>query len=132
MIFIATIGVLILLAIVMEATPSTFKLPKRRTWEFDNDIHAAFASVSTSGPLHERRNPHDLVLQPEQELGVLVSFMAAVKANMLPSDIDPSKPLDPQLVVGFDTRANGAQEEVQALVDETWSNYPVVIFSQVR
>ncbi len=57
--------------------------------------------------------------------------MAAVKANILPSDIDPSKPLDPQLVLGFDTRAEGAEEEVEAVVEETWSNYPVVMFSQV-
>jgi len=40
--------------------------------------------------------------------------------------------LDPQLVVGFDTRADGAkEEEVDSVVEETWSNYPVVIFSQV-
>jgi hypothetical protein len=129
-IFIATIGALLLLAIVTEATPNTFKLQKSRAWEF-NDRLDAFASVSMVGPSHERRNPHDLVLTPGQEIGMLVAFMAAVKANMLPSDIDPSKPLDPQLVVGFDTRVEGAEEEVEAVVEETWSNYPVVIFSQV-
>jgi len=130
-VFLATIGTLILLAIVTEAAPATLKFRKPRTWELNDPIDAVLAGVSTIGPLHERRNPHDLVLEPEQELGVLVSFMAAVKANVLPSDTDPSKPLDPQLVVGFDTRADGAKEEVDALVEETWSNYPVVIFSQV-
>lgn len=131
MIFMATIGALILLAIVTEATPNTFKSRKARTWQVGDPLDALFASGKFFGPSHERRNPHDLVLTPGQELGVLVSFMAAVKANILPSDIDPSKPLDPQLVVGFDTRAEGAEEEVDAVVEETWSNYPVVMFSQV-
>jgi hypothetical protein len=130
-IFVASIGVLVLLAIVTGTAPASLIIPKPRTWEYERPIgvHAAFASVPV--PLHERRNPHDLVLNPEQELGVLVSFLTAVKANMLPSDIDPSKPLDPQLVVDFDTREEGAEKEVEALVAETWSNYPVVIFSQV-
>lgn len=52
--------------------------------------------------------------------------------HMLPSDIGPSKQLAPHLVVGFDTRAEGGKEEVEAIVEETWSNYPVVIFSQVK
>ena len=51
---------------------------------------------------------------------------------MLPSDIDPPKPLDPQLVVGFGKCAEGAHEEIEAAVEQTWSNYPVVIVSQVR
>ena len=130
-IVIATIGALILLALVAEATPDTFKFRKPQAWELNDPLDAVFASRAIFGPSHERRNPHDLVLTPGQELGVLVAFMAAVKANMLPSDIDPSKPLDPQLVVGFDTRAEGAEKELEAVVEETWSNYPVVMFSQV-
>ena len=132
-IFIATIGALILLAIVTEAVPDTFKLrsPRKWAWEFNDPLDAALASASTFGQSHERRNQHDLVLTPEQEIGVLVAFMTAVKSNVIPPDVDPSKPLDPQLVVGFDTRADGAKEEVDSVVEETWSNYPVVIFSQV-
>ena len=130
-VFFATTAALILLGIVTKAAPTTLILRKPRTWEFNDPTDAVLSSVSTVGPLHSRRNPHDLVLEPQQELGVLVSFMVSVKANVLPSDIDPSKPLDPQLVVGFDTRADGAKEEVEALVEETWLNYPVVIFSQV-
>ena len=76
-------------------------------------------------------NQHDLVLTPEQEIGVLVVFMAAVKSNVIPPDVNPSKSLGPQLVVGFDTRADGTKEEVDSVVEETWSIYPVVIFSQV-
>ena len=130
MVFLVIIGALILLAIVKEAAPATFKSPNPRAWELRYPIDVAFASVATVGPSHERRNSPDLVLEPRQELGVLVAFMAAVTAK-LPSHIDPSKPLDPQLVVGFDTRADGARDEIEALVEETWSNYPVVIFSQV-
>lgn len=129
-IVLATIGALILLAFV-TAAPDTFKFRRPQAWELHDPLDEVFASGAIFGPSHERRNPHDLVLTPGQELGVLVAFMAAIKANMLPSDIDPSKPLDPQLVVGFDTRAEGAEKELEAVVEETWSNYPVVMFSQV-
>ena len=131
MIVIATISALFLLALVTKATPDAFKFRKPQAWELNDPLDAVFAAGALFGPSHERRKPHDLVLTPGQELGVLVAFMAAVKANMLPSDIDPSKPLDPQLVVGFDTRAEGAENELEAVVEETWSNYPVVMFSQV-
>jgi hypothetical protein len=131
----ATLAVFILLAIVMETAPPTLKSPKSRTWKFDgfinNNIDAAFAPASAFGPSHKRTHPYDLVLEREQELGGLVAFMTALTSNMLPSDINPSEPLDPQLVVGFDTRADNAKEELQALVEETWLNNPVVIFSQV-
>ena len=98
-VFLVIIGALILLAIVKEAAPATFKLPNPRVWELRDPIDVAFASVTTVGPSHGRRNSPDLVLEPRQELGVLVAFMAAVTAK-LPSHIDPSKPLD-QLIVGF-------------------------------
>ena len=50
------------------------------------------ASVSTFGESHEHRNQHDLVSTPEQETGVLVAFMAAMESNVIPPDVDPSKP----------------------------------------
>jgi len=59
-----------------------------------------FAFVATVGPSHERRNSHAVGLEPRPELGMLVAFMAAVTTE-LPSHIGPSKPLDPQLVVGL-------------------------------
>ena len=70
-------------------------------------LDAVLASVATFGLSHERSSPHDLVLI--KKLSVLVAFMAAGTANMLPPNINRSKPLNcwiPQLVVGFDTRAN--------------------------
>jgi len=99
-VFLGIFGALILLVIGKEAAPATFKLPKRRAWELRDPIEVAFASVATVGPSHERSNSHDLVLKPGQELGLLVAFMAAV-ADKLSPHIDPSKPLDPQLTVGF-------------------------------
>jgi len=94
------VATLISLAIVKEAAPATFKLPDPRAWEPRDPIDVVFASVAIVGPSHERRNSHDLVLEPRQELGVLVAFMAAITAKLSPH-IDPSKPLDPQLTVGF-------------------------------
>jgi len=48
-IFIATIGALMLLAIVTEAAPDTFKLRSLRAWawEFNDPLDAALTSVST-------------------------------------------------------------------------------------
>lgn len=84
-------------------------------------------------PVTERQKwDEEIVMTPTQELGTLVSFMAANAVNVLPETVDPSEPLEPQLVVDFDTRFSGAQEEVDALVQDTWSNYPVVILSQLH
>jgi len=63
-VFLVIIGALTLLAIVKEAAPATFKSPNPRAWEFRYPIDVAFASVATVGPSHERRNSHDLILEP--------------------------------------------------------------------
>lgn len=73
----------------------------------------------------------ELRLHQDEELATLVSFIASLGANALPDNLDPMKPLDPQLVVDFDTRVEGARAELTALVYETWASYPVVIFSKV-
>ncbi|KZV88351.1 hypothetical protein EXIGLDRAFT_595989, partial [Exidia glandulosa HHB12029] len=70
---------------------------------------------------------------PEYELGALVGFLAALASNSLPNTINPGSHIDPELVLGFDTRAGDdkVQAEVDTIVADTWTRNPVVIFSEV-
>jgi hypothetical protein len=74
----------------------------------------------------------EIVLSPEQELGALTAFMAALPQNVIPPDVDPTRPIDPQLVLDFDTRSPRAEEEVDNIVSEAWFRNPVVVFSKVK
>ncbi|KZO93159.1 hypothetical protein CALVIDRAFT_486477 [Calocera viscosa TUFC12733] len=75
-----------------------------------------------------------LVLSPEQELAALVAHLASVlDTNSLPAEIDPSKPIDPDYLLGFDTRGPDRETvdaKVQDMVTETWISSPVVVFTK--
>jgi hypothetical protein len=58
--------------------------------------------------------------------------MAALPQNVIPTDIDPAQPIDPQLVIDFDTRSPRAEEEVANIVSDVWLRNPVVVFSKVK
>jgi hypothetical protein len=75
--------------------------------------------------------PPEISLSPEQELGAITAFMAALPQNVIPTDIDPTRPIDPQLVLDFDTRGPQAVEEVTDIVEEVWIRNPIVLFSKV-
>jgi hypothetical protein len=73
-----------------------------------------------------------ITLTPEQELAALSSFIISLPdQNILPPSVDPSQPIDPQLILDFDTRADGAEAELKRLVTATWENYPVVMYTKV-
>lgn len=74
----------------------------------------------------------EIVLSPEQELGAVTAFMAALPQNVIPPDVDPTQPIDPQLVLDFDTRSPRAEEEVNNVVSDVWLRNPVVVFSKVK
>ena len=74
----------------------------------------------------------EIVLSPEQELGAITAFMAALPQNVIPTDIDPTQPIDPQLVLDFDTRSPRAEEEVANIVSDVWLRNPVVVFAKVK
>jgi len=73
-----------------------------------------------------------VMLDPAQELAAISSFIANLPQNVIPSFVDPSQPIDPELVLDFDSRGPRATEEVKSLVTDTWSHYPVVLFSKSR
>jgi len=78
-----------------------------------------------------RPNTPSLRLDPSQELAAISSFLASLPQNVLPLTVDPALPVDPQLVLDFDTRSHRAQEEVQAMVDDVWTRNPVFLYSKV-
>jgi hypothetical protein len=68
-------------------------------------------------------------LTPEQELAAVSSFIISLPAqNVIPQTVDPSKPIDPQLVLDFDTRADGAVAEMKQLEHDVWESNPVVLY----
>ena len=73
-----------------------------------------------------------VVLDPAQELAALTAFMAALPQNVLPTAVDPAQPLDPQLILDFDTRSPGASDEVAEVVHDAWYRNPVVLFTKSR
>ena len=72
-----------------------------------------------------------LVLSPTEELAALSAFIAALPFNVLPHSVDPSLPLDPQLVLDFDPRSESARDELDRLVEQVWSRFPVILFTKV-
>jgi glutaredoxin-related protein len=72
-----------------------------------------------------------LRLDPPQELAAVTSFLASLPQNVIPPTVDPSRPIDPQLVLDFDTRGYRAREEVRAMVDDVWARNPVLLYSKV-
>ncbi|KIP06967.1 hypothetical protein PHLGIDRAFT_90155 [Phlebiopsis gigantea 11061_1 CR5-6] len=73
-----------------------------------------------------------LQLTPEQELAAVTSFLASLPQNVIPSNVDPSLPIDPQLVLDFDTRSSQAMTEVAQLEHDAWVRYPVVLYSKMH
>jgi hypothetical protein len=76
--------------------------------------------------------PKDQVhLNPDQELAAVSSFLASLPQNVIPPSVDPLQPIDPQLVLDFDTRSPRAKAEVQVMVDDVWARNPIVLYSKV-
>jgi glutaredoxin-related protein len=76
-------------------------------------------------------NQPQIQLTPEQELAAISSFLASLPANVIPPTVDPSRPIDPQLVLDFDTRSSRASEEVEVMVEDVWSRNPVMLYSKL-
>jgi len=98
--------------------------PASRAFRYADDSHAT----------PDAAQPYSFSARSDDELGALVGFLAALASNSIPLTVDPNAPLDPQLVLGFDTRSGSAAviAEVRDAVAETWARNPVVIFSEFR
>ena len=78
-----------------------------------------------------RRTHPKIALGPDEELSSVIAFMAALHSNALPDSVNPLVPVDPDLVLDFDTRTPKAAAEVRHLVEDTWTRLPVVLLSRV-
>jgi len=83
------------------------------------------------------KSPNNVVrpqikLDESQELAAVAAFVAALPQNTIPHSIDPTQPIDPQLVLDFDTRNPRAEDEVKQIVEEVWSRYPVMLFAKLH
>lgn len=94
--------------------------------------HSSTSSSSSSSEMASEASLPQLQLTPEQELAAITSFLASQPQNILPSNVDPSRTIDPQLVLDFNTRTPQATQEVEQLVADAWAHYPVVLYSKVR
>ena len=70
-------------------------------------------------------------LNETQELAAVSSFIASLPQNMIPPTVDPSQPIDPQLILDFDTRGPHAEQELQAVIQDVWTRNPVMLYSKV-
>lgn len=97
-------------------------------------LHRKRPQGTTSSPHMEATTDSlpPLQLTPSQELAAVTSFLASLPQNVIPSNVDPSLPIDPQLVLDFDTRTPQAIAEVAQLEHDAWVRYPVVLYSKVR
>ncbi|KAJ6507274.1 hypothetical protein C8R47DRAFT_966912 [Mycena vitilis] len=69
-------------------------------------------------------------LTPEQELAAVSSFIISLPQNVIPLSVDPSLPVDPELVLDFDTRSTHAMEEVERVVADVWARNPVLLYGK--
>ena len=79
------------------------------------------------------QEPHPQIqLTPPQELAAITSFLASLPQNVIPSSVDPAKPIDPSLVLDFDPSSPKAAEEVEEMMRDVWTRNPVVLYGKVR
>ncbi|KAG9043226.1 hypothetical protein FS837_009854 [Tulasnella sp. UAMH 9824] len=73
-----------------------------------------------------------LRLDPSEELAALIHFITAIPSNAI-TDVDPNEPIPAELLLDFNTRSGDrAKAELDNVVQSTWFEHPVVIFSLVH
>jgi len=135
--FLALLALVVLsVYVLLVAQPSLSSIPAA----FDSDSHphahlspdafrlAALRHKWSSNESTPGR-PH-VQLNASQELAAVSSFIASLPQNVIPGTVDPSQPIDPQLVLDFDTRGAHAAEEVETIVKDVWAQHPVMLYSK--
>ncbi|KAJ7467126.1 hypothetical protein FB451DRAFT_1340548 [Mycena latifolia] len=80
---------------------------------------------------HKFVGPPPIALTPAQELAAVSSFLASLPQNVIPLSVDPSRPIDPELVLDFDTHSRYAMDEVERVVEDVWSRNPVMLYGKL-
>lgn len=117
---------------------TTFLLPPLRSPHAPpvDTFTLALESLKSTKPLahkfvHKQKVKHPFKLDLDQELAAVTSFIASLPQNVLPPSVDPKLPIDPQLVLDFDTDGPRAMDELRALVEDVWSRNPVFLYAKV-
>lgn len=72
-----------------------------------------------------------LRLAKAEELAAVIHFITAIPSNAI-TGVNPDQPIPPELLLGFNVRGGDrAKAELDNVVQNTWFEHPVVIFSQV-
>lgn len=95
-------------------------------------FRASAAAAQLKHPSKSLAKAPQLRLSRAEELGAVTAFLASLPANIIPPSVDPARPIDPQLVLDFDTRSAQAQDEVVDVIYDVWLRNPVVLYSKVR
>lgn len=107
----------------------------RGAFDAYKDFVATHKSAPTRRPqpIYQPVNTYvpQLTLTPSEELAALSAFLAALPHNRLPSAVNPNQPIDPQLILDFNTGSESAKEELDRIVEEMWARHPVVLFARV-
>lgn len=100
-----------------------------------DQIAKALETIRTSTDVATLRkaytNQPQLRLDTTQELAAVSSFLASLPQNVIPSFVDPSLPIDPQLVVDFDPQSPRVADEIQNMIDDVWTRHPVFLYSKL-
>ncbi|KAF9063395.1 hypothetical protein BDP27DRAFT_1232217 [Rhodocollybia butyracea] len=115
---------------VQRPALSTTSAPHRTSHSIAEALDAMRNSHIATGP-HRSSNQPPLALTPEQELAAVSNFVSSLAANVIPPTVDPALPIDPQLVLEFDTRSTRAIEEVEVMVEDLWTRNPVLLYSKL-
>ncbi|KAA1475180.1 hypothetical protein DENSPDRAFT_852795 [Dentipellis sp. KUC8613] len=124
--------------IFLVAQPSLSPLPLRsQPHPPADDSSSPWRNLANYAAKHRAANPTppvrpQITLDPDQELAALTSFMAALPQNVVPGSVDPARPIDPSLVLDFDTRSPRAEAEIEEVVSDVWTRNPVVVFSKLH
>lgn len=107
-------------------------VPDSETSARHNQLSFTLESIHKHGVPRMRKTAAEQIhLTDKQELAAVSSFLTSLSSqNHIPLFVDPSNPIDPQLILDFDTRAPRAAKEVQAMVDDVWSRNPVFLYSK--
>ncbi|TFY58385.1 hypothetical protein EVG20_g8170 [Dentipellis fragilis] len=122
----------------LSAQPSLSPLPLRsQAHPPADDSSSPWRNLANYAAKHRAANPTppvrpQITLDPDQELAALTSFMAALPQNVVPGSVDPAHPIDPSLVLDFDTRSPRAAAEIEEVVSDVWTRNPVVVFSKLH
>ncbi|KAJ8507900.1 hypothetical protein ONZ45_g9773 [Pleurotus djamor] len=113
--FIASLAVCVFL---LSSAPSHHHRAHRTAWK---------PPISLPHPKSLKTTPPPFSFTPGEELSAITSYLTTLSPHALPS-VEPSSPIDPELVLGFDVRRN--PEELDQLVEDVWSKHPVVLYSK--